>query len=130
MDRDRRLTGMLRGQTDNAAAPLGFELNNPWRVCLQDPCIIKKISNLITTARETNDLRLEWLTGALGVVHTYLCNQDAIGFRSVSPFISESEGDMTLRRIHYSLNPIAWSVEVDGTICDSAFWTIPVKPAL
>jgi hypothetical protein len=33
MDRDRRLTGYLRGQTDNPAAPPGFELNNPWRVC-------------------------------------------------------------------------------------------------
>ncbi|KAI1494938.1 small secreted protein [Biscogniauxia mediterranea] len=32
MDRDRRLTGSLRGQTDAAIAPLGFELNNPWRV--------------------------------------------------------------------------------------------------
>lgn len=33
MDRDRRLTGFLRGQTDNPSAPLGFELNSPWRVC-------------------------------------------------------------------------------------------------
>lgn len=32
MDRDRRLTGHLRGQTDQVAAPLGFEVNNPWRV--------------------------------------------------------------------------------------------------
>ena len=32
MDRDRRLTGYLRGQTDNVKAPPGFELNNPWRV--------------------------------------------------------------------------------------------------
>ncbi|KAM3153757.1 hypothetical protein ABEW05_005787 [Botrytis cinerea] len=32
MDRDRRLTGFLRGQTDNPSAPLGFELNNPWRL--------------------------------------------------------------------------------------------------
>ncbi|CZT40913.1 uncharacterized protein RSE6_00586 [Rhynchosporium secalis] len=32
MDRDRRLTGFLRGQTDKAAAPAGFELNNPWRL--------------------------------------------------------------------------------------------------
>ena len=32
MDRDRRLTGYLRGQTDNVTAPPGFELNNPWRV--------------------------------------------------------------------------------------------------
>jgi len=32
MDRDRRLTGMLRGQTDRPEAPAGFELNNPWRL--------------------------------------------------------------------------------------------------
>ncbi|KAH6842826.1 hypothetical protein B0I37DRAFT_204678 [Chaetomium sp. MPI-CAGE-AT-0009] len=32
MDRDRRLTGYLRGQTDYPIAPPGFELNNPWRV--------------------------------------------------------------------------------------------------
>ena len=32
MERDRRLTGFLRGQTDNVEAPEGFELNNPWKV--------------------------------------------------------------------------------------------------
>jgi hypothetical protein len=32
MERDRRLTGTLRGQTDKAEAPLGFELNNPWKL--------------------------------------------------------------------------------------------------
>ncbi|KAL8850408.1 MAG: hypothetical protein Q9221_004640 [Calogaya cf. arnoldii] len=32
MERDRRLTGMLRGQTDNPKAPPGFELNNPWKM--------------------------------------------------------------------------------------------------
>lgn len=32
MDRDRRLTGYLRGQSDNVNAPAGFELNAPWRV--------------------------------------------------------------------------------------------------
>ncbi|KAI9758840.1 MAG: hypothetical protein M4579_002786 [Chaenotheca gracillima] len=32
MDRDRRLTGYLRGQADEVKAPLGFELNNPWKV--------------------------------------------------------------------------------------------------
>jgi hypothetical protein len=32
MDRDRRLTGYLRGQTDQAIAPAGFELSNGWRV--------------------------------------------------------------------------------------------------
>ncbi|KAJ0164817.1 hypothetical protein CTA2_13129 [Colletotrichum tanaceti] len=34
MDRDRRLTGDLRGQIGNHEAPPGFELNNPWRVGL------------------------------------------------------------------------------------------------
>ena len=34
MDRDFRLTGVFRGQTDNVEAPLGFEVNNPWKVCL------------------------------------------------------------------------------------------------
>ncbi|KZF24943.1 hypothetical protein L228DRAFT_243695 [Xylona heveae TC161] len=32
MERDRRLTGFLRGQTDNVEAPPGFELNNPWKM--------------------------------------------------------------------------------------------------
>lgn len=32
MERDRRLTGSLRGQSDAPIAPLGFELNNPWKV--------------------------------------------------------------------------------------------------
>lgn len=32
MERDMRLTGSLRGQTDRPEAPAGFELNNPWKV--------------------------------------------------------------------------------------------------
>lgn len=32
MERDRRLTGTLRGQTDNPQAPLGFEFSNGWKV--------------------------------------------------------------------------------------------------
>ncbi|KAF2657930.1 hypothetical protein K491DRAFT_714059 [Lophiostoma macrostomum CBS 122681] len=32
MERDRRLTGFVRGQTDKPEAPKGFETNNPWRV--------------------------------------------------------------------------------------------------
>lgn len=31
MDRDMRLTGVFRAQTDNPQAPLGFEVNNPWK---------------------------------------------------------------------------------------------------
>lgn len=32
MDRDRRLTGTLRGQSDNPQAPFGFEFTNGWKV--------------------------------------------------------------------------------------------------
>ncbi|KYK55166.1 hypothetical protein DCS_07128 [Drechmeria coniospora] len=32
MERDRRLTGTLRGQTNLPEAPLGFELSNGWRM--------------------------------------------------------------------------------------------------
>ncbi|ORY08533.1 hypothetical protein BCR34DRAFT_626193 [Clohesyomyces aquaticus] len=32
LERDRRLTGFMRGQTDKPYAQPGFELNNPWRV--------------------------------------------------------------------------------------------------
>ncbi|KAL6875200.1 hypothetical protein J3F83DRAFT_730264 [Trichoderma novae-zelandiae] len=32
MERDRRLTGTLRGQTDNPQAPLGFEFSNGWKL--------------------------------------------------------------------------------------------------
>lgn len=32
MNRDRRLTGFVRGQADNPIAPAGYELNHPWRV--------------------------------------------------------------------------------------------------
>jgi hypothetical protein len=28
-----RMTGVFRAQSDNPEAPLGFELNNPWKVC-------------------------------------------------------------------------------------------------
>lgn len=37
MDRDRRLTGFLRGQTDRVLAPAGFELSNGWRVSHDSP---------------------------------------------------------------------------------------------
>lgn len=34
MNRDLRLTGSLRGQRDDPVAPVGFEVNNPWKVGL------------------------------------------------------------------------------------------------
>jgi hypothetical protein len=48
MDRDMRLTGVFRAQSDNPEAPLGFELNNPWKVYHQ--AIAKQISVLIHVA--------------------------------------------------------------------------------
>ena len=35
MDRDRRLTGIWRGQTDNVEPPRGFELSSGWKVCCE-----------------------------------------------------------------------------------------------
>ncbi|CEJ90984.1 hypothetical protein VHEMI06732 [[Torrubiella] hemipterigena] len=32
MERDRRLTGTFRGQTDNPVAPPGFEFSNGWKL--------------------------------------------------------------------------------------------------
>jgi hypothetical protein len=57
MDRDFRLTGEWRVQSDNVVAPLGFEVNNPWRVC-------KFTFNDLSTAKlcldgETNYLSLD-----------------------------------------------------------------------
>lgn len=55
MDRDRRLTGMLRGQTDKAEAPAGFELNNPWRVRILDYYIsLRSYTNNGCLARESH----------------------------------------------------------------------------
>ncbi|KAL8371099.1 hypothetical protein RB595_001112 [Gaeumannomyces hyphopodioides] len=64
MDRDRRLTGFLRGQSDNPIAPPGFELNNPWRVwrhpleALHDSQAIKPTDTLVhSLGRETDVLK-------------------------------------------------------------------------
>jgi hypothetical protein len=60
MDRDRRLTGYLRGQTDQALAPAGFEFTNGWRVSFArnmmfDPKMVSprvRLLTVITTGRE------------------------------------------------------------------------------
>ncbi|EDN03728.1 conserved hypothetical protein [Histoplasma mississippiense (nom. inval.)] len=31
MERDRRITGIFRGQNNGHEAPAGFEVNNPWK---------------------------------------------------------------------------------------------------
>ena len=43
-----RLTGVFRAQSDKPEAPLGFEVNNPWKVCYE--AITKQIRLLTTTA--------------------------------------------------------------------------------
>ncbi|KAL8877960.1 MAG: hypothetical protein Q9192_008554 [Flavoplaca navasiana] len=48
MERDRRLTGMLRGQTDNPRAPPGFELNNPWKVTMVPSSVTGKVIDSVT----------------------------------------------------------------------------------
>ncbi|KAF9741543.1 hypothetical protein PMIN01_01082 [Paraphaeosphaeria minitans] len=51
LERDRRLTGFARGQTDKAEAPPGFELNNPWRVRTAGAAEFA----VLTAARWSND---------------------------------------------------------------------------
>lgn len=56
MDRDLRLTGNRRGQTNEPIAPLGFELNQPWKVRSLRWCpsmaIDRKILTLCAIARD------------------------------------------------------------------------------
>lgn len=54
MDRDRRLTGYLRGQTDQAKAPAGFELSNPWRVCTIGLEEFAQAANFFDSLREAS----------------------------------------------------------------------------
>lgn len=59
MGRDIRLTGSLRGQTDNYKAPLGFELNNPWKVSdkLQGTCTTECLANSSINSWRRDSLR-------------------------------------------------------------------------
>ena len=50
MERDLRLTGSLRGQTDRPEAPTGFAVNNPWRVGV-DPCLVVRRHLKLTMPR-------------------------------------------------------------------------------
>jgi hypothetical protein len=68
MDRDRRLTGYLRGQTDNPVAPAGFELNNPWRVCT-----ISRYMARIILLTISNSLRSVSYRSSGVLVQLYIC---------------------------------------------------------
>lgn len=86
MDRDRRLTGVLRGQTDNAIAPPGFEVNQPWRV-RASPTIIFLAKSLQFLGRET----------------LLLINKDGGGVKKKKALVSKEEGAHMIdrERPHY-----------------------------
>jgi hypothetical protein len=85
MDRDLRLTGKFREQTDNPVAPVGFEVNNPWRVGTyptNDPVIAKSVpdgeeDHLILNAFTTVTVNIAISYEAYGPVLSWessLCN--------------------------------------------------------
>jgi hypothetical protein len=58
MERDRQLTGFLRGQSDRPIAPVGFELSNPWKASLSFPItatlhMVRKLT-LYSSGREAD----------------------------------------------------------------------------
>lgn len=67
MDRDRRLTGFLRGQTDNPRAPAGFELSNPWRVRLSTPVQGCCVGSVLILSRLNLNTREETMTSAMAL---------------------------------------------------------------
>jgi hypothetical protein len=64
MDRDRRLTGWLRGQSDRPIAPAGFEYSNGWRVRgnLPDRHIATRAAGGLTYTTGREELALEHAT--------------------------------------------------------------------
>ncbi len=62
MGRDLRLTGSLRGQTDNPEAPPGFELNNPWKV--------RRLSKVCL--RGVTDVEPRWSDGFIRICILFL----------------------------------------------------------
>lgn len=61
MDRDRRLTGYLRGQIDQPTAPAGFEVSNGWRVSyrksLAQSRVLEHSTDEIPTGREAHHVK-------------------------------------------------------------------------
>jgi hypothetical protein len=65
MDRDRRLTGWLRGQVDRPIAPAGFEYSNGWRVRGQSydrDLASRRIEGLTCNNTGREELALEYAT--------------------------------------------------------------------
>lgn len=79
MNRDRRLTGSLRGQTDKVEPFLGFEVNNPWRVGFSEVSRRHEMQTTLTQAarttshlevflRQFGDLLSKFIHGVTGVI--------------------------------------------------------------
>lgn len=100
MDRDFRLTGEWRGQSDNVAAPTGFEVNNPWRVC-------KLLLNVSTTTKLCPDGGKDYLIQKpsncavhiiLPLGHTILYLQDRACFATYLVFCGSNNGVVVCAR--------------------------------
>lgn len=89
MQRDRRLTGYLRGQTDKPEAPEGFELNNPWKV---GKAMVKRLRQMLTL----NAAREAGFVNPIPMRITFL---KPVNAKSVQFYIRESSGTYT--RIQY-----------------------------
>lgn len=101
MDRDRRLTGYLRGQTDHAEAPPGFELNSQWRVGYISQYIQCTILAL-TRCRWKNDTSektwAEWTDWRLGVT----CRETTLSLALPRPMRKRTTGLSIIAEGHKS----------------------------
>ncbi len=77
MDRDFRLTGAWREQTDKPIAPVGFEVNNPWRVCRS---LLRSRPSLSFTDGKKDHLNL--CRTLPPTVHIFLVTTERINFYS------------------------------------------------
>jgi len=84
MDRDRRLTGFLRGQSDEVEAPLGFELNNPWRVsAFSGYEVVMRMGIVLMVCRWRNGSFRRWCGGSNFTM--FLCQRnDRASFRAAA----------------------------------------------
>lgn len=112
MVRDKRLTGHLRGQTAEPAAPPGFELNKPWTVwsilgilARSNAFILIQLTSKWKIARKTNLLLNEGLYTSTLKHHElspmeashYVCNLVAITQNSWYNLVGHGDCWTTLR---------------------------------
>jgi hypothetical protein len=107
MERDRRLTGFMRGQTDKPIAPEGFELNNPWRVCID---MARRWGKVLTTTVRTTVL--------LSSVRYYPVGSGLACFTDVAQQQDTSREINDNSSVHYcSLFDLRWKSGYTLTLC-------------